>query len=85
MHVELYCPRCRFGFVASPDSPVADALERITEEGPWSTLGDGETLEDRISAELCDQDALCCPECGRPAVVREESLGRLTRQLLANW
>jgi hypothetical protein len=84
MQIELYCPRCRFGFF-SADSPVGEALDRLAAEGPWSALGDGETLEDRISAVLSDQDAICCPECGRAATVREESLGRVSRELLANW
>ncbi len=85
MEVELDCPHCRHGFFASPDTPVAEAVDRLTEEGPWSTLGDGETFEDSLAAALSDGSAGRCPRCDTPGTMSEENLGRLTMRLLAAW
>ena len=84
MQVELYCPNCHCHFPA-PDTPAAEVLERISEEGPWCALGDGETVEDRISAALNDEEPIYCPLCGEAVTLNEESLGRFTRELLAHW
>jgi hypothetical protein len=85
MHVELYCPGCRHHFTASPETPAALALDRVAEQGPWSALGDGETFEDAIVAALTAQGANCCPRCGELVTVSQESLGRITMELLATW
>jgi hypothetical protein len=85
MHVELYCPSCQSRFAASPDAPATDVFDRATEEGPWGALGDGETFEDAVAAALADRGAERCPQCGAAATVSEESLGRLTLQLLGTW
>ncbi len=81
MRVELQCSSCpcRLGTWTTP------VLERITEEGPWVALGDGETFEDRIAATLSTAYEERCPECGQPVAVSEESLGQLTQELLAQW
>jgi hypothetical protein len=84
MQLELHCSHCHYHFTAF-ETPAADVLERITEQGPWCALGDGETLEDHVSAALIDEETVRCPLCGRPAAVDEESLGRFTREMLANW
>src|SRR5579871_3785004 len=52
MRVELRCPGCGCHFPAAPESPMGEALARLAEQGPWSALGDGETLEDMIVAAL---------------------------------
>jgi hypothetical protein len=83
MHVELYCSKCRSGFAAAPETPAALVLDRAAAEGPWGVLGDGETCEDALAAALCGADH--CPTCGEVATVSEESLGRLTLELLATW
>jgi hypothetical protein len=85
MHVELYCPQCQRRFAAAPETPAAVVFERATEEGPWNALGDGETFEDALAAALADRGAGRCPGCGSAAMVSEESLGRLTLQLLGTW
>lgn len=85
MQVELSCPHCQERFTISPNSPAAEIIERIVQEGPFSAVGDGETLEDRISAALEDHAPLCCPECGEIVQWSEENLGRLTKDLLAEW
>jgi hypothetical protein len=85
MFVELYCPSCRCRFEASPETPVAAILDRVSEEGPWAALGDGETFEDAVAASLTGRAADRCPDCGETATVSEESLGRLTLALLGTW
>jgi hypothetical protein len=85
MPVELYCPNCQSHFAASPEAPAADVFGRATEEGPWAALGDGETFEDAVAAALADSGVDPCPKCGTAATVSEESLGRLTLQLLGTW
>lgn len=85
MQVLLYCSCCHGRFDAPPDTPVAEVLDRVSAEGPWSALGDGETLEDHVSALLNDQEPIRCPECGAAVTVDEQSLGRFTREMLAQW
>jgi hypothetical protein len=85
MQVELYCPHCSCHFAASPDTPAAEVLDRMSEDGPWYALGDGETFEDMIFAALLGRGAIRCPECGDPVTVSEESLGQFTREVLTRW
>jgi len=85
MQIELDCPRCHCHFAAPPDSPAAEVIDRMTEEGPWFALGDGETFEDMIFAALAARGKICCPDCGEPVSVGEASLGRLAREILTCW
>jgi hypothetical protein len=85
MLVELFCPHCQSRFAAAPETPAAAVLDRATEEGPWNALGDGETFEDALAAALADRATGLCPTCGEEATVSEESLGRLTLELLGTW
>lgn len=85
MPIELECPCCRCRFASSPDAPAGEVLDRMTEEGPWFGLGDGATFEDMVYSALTARGTILCPDCGEPASVREESLGRLTMDLLACW
>jgi len=85
MQVELFCPQCACRFAAHPDTPAAEVLDRMTEEGPWYALGDGETFEDMIFAALTSRGVIRCPECGDPVSVSEESLGHLAMQVLSSW
>src|SRR5262249_61813765 len=64
MQVELYGPHCSCRFAACPDTPAAQVLDRMTEDGPWYALGDGETFEDMIFTTLISEGAIRCPECG---------------------
>ena len=85
MSVELYCPGCESPRAASPDTPAAEVVERLTSQGPWQILGDGETFEDAVFTALSARGGLCCGECGAALTVREEELGRLTQEVLACW
>jgi hypothetical protein len=85
MLVELFCPKCQRRFAASPEAPAAAVFDRVTAEGPWHALGDGETFEDSVAAALADRPADRCPRCGTTATVSEESLGQLTLELLGTW
>lgn len=85
MQVELYCPRCCTSFVAAPDTPASKVLDRMAEEGPWYALGDGETFEDMIFSTMFACGKIRCSECGAAASVSEQSLGRLTMEVLGSW
>ena len=85
MQIELYCSSCTCRFVAPPDTPAAEILDRMTEQGPWYALGDGETFEDMIFNALTARGDIRCPDCGDPVSVSEESLGVLAMELLGSW
>jgi hypothetical protein len=85
MQIELHCEHCFCRFAAPPDAPAEEVLERMTEDGPWYALGDGETFEDMIFGALTSRGVIHCPECGEPAGVSEESLGNVTMELLSRW
>jgi hypothetical protein len=83
MQIELFCPDCSCRFAAPPDTSADEILERMTDEGPWYALGDGETFEDMIFAALTSRGAIRCLECSRPVAVSEQSLGQLAMEMLA--
>ena len=85
MQVELYCQNCSCRFAAPPDTPAAEILDRMMEEGPWYALGDGETFEDMIFTALTLRGNINCPECAAPVSVTEESLGQLAMEVLGSW
>jgi hypothetical protein len=85
MRVELYCPSCGCSFAAEPDTPAAEVLDRMAEDGPWYALGDGETFEDMIFSTLFARGMIRCSECGGPVSVTEQSLGRLAMEVLGRW
>jgi len=85
MQVELYCPNCSCCFAAEPDTPAAEVLDRMAEDGPWYALGDGETFEDMIFNTLVSCGRIRCSTCGEEADVTEESLGQLAVEVLGAW
>jgi hypothetical protein len=85
MRVELQCSQCRCRFDVTLDEATSQVLEQITEEGPWSALGDGETFEDRVFSALPDRQEIRCPQCGRPVSVTPETLCDLSQKVLAQW
>jgi hypothetical protein len=85
MQVELYCTNCSCAFAASPDAPAAEVLDRMADEGPWYALGDGETFEDMIFSTLFACGSIRCSECGELVSVTEQSLNRLTMEVLGSW
>jgi len=85
MQVELYCPCCCCRFTADPETPAAEVLDRMADEGPWYALGDGETFEDMIFSSLIAGGSIRCSECGEAVSVTEESLGQLALEVLGCW
>jgi hypothetical protein len=81
MHVELHCPSCSHVW----DADTAEALDRMSDEGPWSALGDCETFEDRIFAALAEHGTIHCPACAEPVPIREECVVELAQEMLAHW
>ncbi len=81
MQLELQCAECFYHFHHSAE----EVLEQLHAEGPWYALGDGETFEDRIHAQISAQTDTTCPRCGQPVTLTEERLGQLSRELLAQW
>ena len=81
MQIELRCPYCACRFSAPPDAPMAEVVDRMTEDGPWFALGDGDTFEDMIFAALLTRGKIACPDCRAPVVVSEESLSRFAVQM----
>jgi hypothetical protein len=85
MQIELACANCACRFAAAPDTSSSEIVDRMTEEGPWYALGDGETFEDMIFAALTARGAIRCPECGDLVSVSEESLGQAAMEMLTQW
>jgi hypothetical protein len=85
MQVELFCPDCLHCFVADPNTPAAEVIDRMMEVGPWQGLGDGETFEDMIFHALMEHGSIRCPQCNGPATIIEESLCQLTLEVLGTW
>ena len=85
MQFELQCLCCARTFPLPPNSPAAIVLDQLREEGPWRSLVDGETIEDRVYSALCEQDAVHCPKCNGPVTACEASLGRFAAEMLAEW
>ena len=85
MKIELSCPSCMCRFVAPAQASEEEIRERMFNDGPWYALGDGNTFEDMIFATLMERGAICCPECGDPVSVSEESLSQLAMEMLAGF
>jgi hypothetical protein len=85
MQVEMHCRRCRSRLIPTVSPQTELIWKQINEEGPWSMLGDGQTVEDRLSAQLQPGSATCCPQCGAAIGLTEETLGQLALELLSQW
>jgi hypothetical protein len=85
MTLEFRCPCCAQTFATPTDSAAQEALERMADAGPWSAVGDGETVEDEVYTALGTESQVCCPDCGALSSVSEESLSEFARELLAHW
>ena len=81
MLIELHCPRCSCCLRAAPETPAAEILDRMTEEGPWFALDDGETFEDMVFAALLRRGRILCPECRTILSVGETSFEHSSRRL----
>ncbi len=85
MRIELHCTACSCRFVAPAHASDDEIRQRMWEDGSWYALGDGTTFEDMIFATLMERGAICCPNCGDPVSVSEESLGQLAMEMLAGF
>jgi hypothetical protein len=86
MQIELACPCCSYRFAAPGENTSATAtLDRMTHNGAWYFLGEGDTLEDMIFATLTGAGDITCPECAAPVLVTEESLGQMAMEMLNHW
>jgi hypothetical protein len=85
MHVELNCRNCECVFTPEEIGAENTLWERLSAEGPWSALGDGETVEDHIIAQLSPGEEITCPNCAAIIEMDAETLGELSRQLLEQW
>ena len=74
MRIELRCPLCACRLTAPQDAPYDEVLDRMTDEGPWFALADGDTFEDMVFAALASRGTIQCPDCRGPVAVSEESL-----------
>ncbi len=82
MPIELRCPRCACHFTAPPDAPYDEVLDRMTDEGPWFALAEGDTFEDMVFAALASRGTIHCPDCWAPVAIGEASLARSARASL---
>jgi hypothetical protein len=80
MQIELRCLRCACHFSASSDTPYAEVLDRMIDEGPWFGLAEGDTFEEMIAAALEARGAIRCPECAGAVAVGDRNPGRPTRE-----
>ena len=71
MEIELQCPCCPCRFAAASETPAEIILDRMTEDGPWFALGDGDTFEEMIGAAIERRGRIRCPECGEAVVIHE--------------
>jgi hypothetical protein len=85
MQLEFYCPCCDRCFTPAPKPGVVGIFRGLEEQGPWSALGDGETLEDLLYNMLTSSPETACPDCGGVGTVEEGTLGELSHSLLASW
>jgi hypothetical protein len=85
MQIELLCTCCACRLTAPPEASVEEVFDRMLDQGPHFSLGDGNTFEDMIFNTLLDDDAIHCPDCGEPVSVSEESLSQLAQEVLAHF
>jgi hypothetical protein len=81
MQTELYCPCCQCRFRAAANTPANAIVDRMTEEGPWIALGEGETFEDMIVAALAQRGRILCPECRQVLSIQKVGSRRRSRAL----
>ena len=85
MQIELLCPCCACRLTAPPEASVEEVFDRMLDEGPHFSLGDGNTFEDMIFNTLLEEDAIQCPDCGEAVLVSEESISKMAMEVLAQW
>jgi hypothetical protein len=69
LEIELFCPDCESRFAASARTPHEEIVERMTDEGPWYALGEGEFFQDMIHTALSRRGWIACPACRRALLV----------------
>src|SRR5262249_61954654 len=81
VEIELHCPSCLSNFTASPEATPEQIVQRMTEEGPWYALANGNSFEDMVCLALLNRGAINCPDCASPVSIREKSMGALIDML----
>jgi hypothetical protein len=80
MQIELRCPVCACRLTAPPDAPYDEVLDRMTDDGPWFALAEGDTFEDMVFAALASRGVIHCPDCrGAVAVSADGPSGTARR------
>ncbi len=72
MQIELRCPSCPCRFRAPSFAPASEVLDRMTEDGPWFALAEGDTFQDMLAAALRARGRIRCPECDSAVAVADE-------------
>jgi len=75
---------CTNHYIPVNDELADEVMAVLDREGVWDGLGDGQTLEDIIYQKLMQPGANNCPECGQRVAVNEETLGRISMEMLAH-
>lgn len=85
MRIELHCPCCATSFTAPPETTNDEVWNQMFDNGATYALGDGATFEDMIFTTLTEQGQICCPTCGEPVEVSEETLSRMAMEVLNQY
>lgn len=86
MSIEMCCPSCRdvitLGFEPLGREPgeVETGLCQA-----WEAMGDGQTVEDWLSATLVPDGVVQCQRCGERVEVGESQLNAMALTVLAGW
>jgi hypothetical protein len=72
MEIQLICPDCDGRFAAPAETPGEDIVRRMTDEGPWLALGDGDCFRNMIRTAFLRRGRISCPECGGSLLIEIE-------------
>jgi hypothetical protein len=64
MEMELVCRDCSIRFAAPADTPEEEVVQRMTDEGPWCALGEGDCFRTMVETALERRGRIRCPDCG---------------------
>ena len=65
-------PDCDGRFAAPAETPGEDIVRRMTDEGPWLALGDGDCFRNMIRTAFLRRGRISCPECGGSLLIAIE-------------
>ncbi len=64
MDLELVCRDCSTRFAAPAEMPEEEVVQRMTDDGPWCALGEGDCFRAMVAAALERRGRIRCPDCG---------------------